>query len=330
MAQQSVAQARVKKRSFLQQRVQRHPELGALLGFLVVFVMFSLLSNKFLTVNNLAGVLVVAAELGIIGIGVTFLMISGEFDLSVGSVMGVGGMTVAYLTNAQVPQLLGVIVALLFCAFIGWLNGTLTIRARIPSFIVTLGSLMLWRGLLFAVTEGFPITVRGEQSLLMRILNGRFLDAGFFASSIWFVVIGIIGAIILNKTKYGNSTFATGGDPNAARALGVNVQRVKLTNFTLSSVLAGFVGIIQFSRFSSVQPTMGEQMELQAIAAAVIGGSLLSGGYGSVVGTMIGAMLMGMIRSGLVLAGAPPFWYRAFIGVILVAAVIINTKARGK
>jgi simple sugar transport system permease protein len=239
-------------------------------------------------------------------------------------------MTIAFLTNTGAPQIVGLAAALIFCAFVGWINGTLTIRGRIPSFIVTLGGLMLWRGLLFAVTRGFPITVRGDQTTLMRILNGRFLDAGFFSSSLWFFAIVAIGAIILNETKYGNSTFATGGDPSAARALGVNVNRVKLTNFIVCSMLAGFVGIIQFSRFSSVQPTMGEGMELQAIAAAVIGGSLLSGGYGSVIGTMLGALLMGMIRSGLVLAGAPPFWYRAFIGIIVVAAVIVNARVRGK
>ena len=330
MAQDSAAQARVKKRSYLKERVERHPEIGAFIGFVAVFILFSLLTSKFLTLNNLAGVLSVTAELGIVGIGVTFLMISGEFDLSVGSIMGVGGMTLAYLTNVSVPQPLGLVAALVFCAFIGWVNGTITIRARIPSFITTLGALMLWRGLLFAVTRGFPITYRGDQTVLMRVMNGRFLDAGFFASAFWFVLVGVIGAIILNKTKYGNSTFATGGNQTAARALGVNVDRVKLTNFIVCSMLAGLVGIIQYSRFSSVQPTMGEGMELQAIAAAVIGGSLLTGGRGSIIGTMIGALLMGMIRSGLVLAGAPPFWYRAFIGIILVAAVIINTKVRGK
>jgi simple sugar transport system permease protein len=314
----------------VQKRIERYPEIGALVGFLVVFIGFAVSTDSFLTLGNLAGVLTVAAELGIMGVGVTFLMIAGEFDLSVGSVMGVAPMIVALLSNVHFPQLPALILALLFCALIGWGNGALTVGARIPSFIVTLGSLMLWRGLLYAVTGGFPVAFRGDQTLMMLVLNGRFGQAGFFASAFWFVLVVVIGAIVLNQTRYGNAVFAAGGDAPAARALGINVARIKTINFILCSVLAGFVGVIQFSRFESAMPTAGDGMELQAIAAAVIGGSLLTGGYGSMIGTMIGSLLMGMVASGLVLAGAPPYWYRAFIGVILVIAVIVNARVRGK
>jgi len=138
----------------------------------------------------------------------------------------------------------------------------------------------------------------------------------------------LILAIILNRTPYGNRVFAAGGNKKVAKALGVNVNRVKLISFTLSGILAGFAGCVQFSRFGSVDALRGTGVELEAIASAVIGGTLLTGGYGSLVGTFFGALLIGMVRSGLVMAGAPAYWYRAFIGVILIIAVIINTKVR--
>ncbi|RMF29097.1 MAG: ABC transporter permease, partial [Chloroflexi bacterium] len=145
-----------------------------------------------------------------------------------------------------------------------------------------------------------------------------------------FVLIVLIFQVVLTQTRYGNGVYATGGDPGAARALGVNVARTKIINFVLSAMLAALAGIIQFSRFKSVDPLRGQEWELQAIAAAVIGGTLLTGGYGSILGTALGVMLVGMVRSGLVLAGAPAYWYRAFIGVILIAAVIINVRIRGR
>jgi len=181
--------------------------------------------------------------------------------------------------------------------------------------------------LLLAVTGGFPIAYLESPSTLMKILSGR-LPGGFHASAIWFGLIVVFFSLLLTRTHYGNWIFATGGNPQAARALGVEVNRVKLYNFILCALLAGFTGVVQFARFSSVDPLRGSGIELEAIAAAVTGGTLLTGGYGSVVGTLMGVLLVGMVKSGLVLAGAPAYWYRAFIGVILIIAVIINTRIR--
>lgn len=333
MAQKTAAHAAGGQQSLrrqFQQRVERYPEIGAFIGFLVVFIGFAIFASKFLTLKNWASVMSVAAELGILSVGVTLLMISGEFDLSVGSVIGVAAMTMATLTSEGVPQFPVFIIAMVFCALIGWTNATIVIRGRIPSFIVTLGTMMFWRGVLFAITGGFPISWRGDQTLLMWIFNGRFGAAGFFMSAWWFLLIVIVGTVALTQTKYGNATYATGGDQAAARALGINVNRTKTINFMICSMLAGFMGVIQFSRFSSVAPGQGQGMELEAIAASVIGGSLLTGGRGSIVGTLLGALLVGMMRSGLVLAGAPVYWYKAFIGLILIAAVLVNARVRGK
>ena len=210
----------------------------------------------------------------------------------------------------------------------GYLNGIITIKTQIPSFITTLGTKMFWRGILLAVTGGFPIML-SRRITWLKFFGGR-MTTHFRYSGLWFIVLSILFLIILERTKFGNWVFATGGNPGAAKALGVPINGVKLTNFILSSVLAGIAGITTFARFKIVDPTLGMEMELEAIAAAVIGGTLLTGGYGSILGAFIGAFMIGMVRNGLILAGAPAYWYRAFIGVILIIAAIINAKIRKK
>lgn len=308
-------------------RVARHPEIGALAGFLAVFLGFALTAEHFLTSESFAGILAVVAELGIVAMGITILMISGEFDLSVGSILGFSSVTFVFLLRADVPALPALGLALAIAALLGFLNGLIVIITDIPSFIATLGTMMLWRGLLLAVSGGFPVPYFGS-SVLFEILNSRFIG-DFRTSAIWFVLIVLIFHFILQHTPYGNHVFATGGNKEAARALGVAVKQVKLINFTLSGLLAGLAGCIQFSRFRSVDALRGQGMELEAIAAAVTGGALLSGGYGSIIGTLLGVLIIGMVRTGLVLAGAPAYWYQAFVGVILIVAVIINVRLKG-
>lgn len=321
-------QMRVRQRawSISLAELRRYPEVGALAGFLAVFLSFSIVAPYFLTPASLAGIMTIAAELGLVAIGVTLLMIAGEFDLSVGSVLGVSAMAFALMARAGIPHLIAFLGALGLAAAIGALNGWVVTRGRLPSFIVTLGSMMFWRGVLLAVTGGFPIAYE-EKSLLMFALSGR-LPGGFHASALWFLGVALIATLVLTRTPFGNAIFASGGNPQAARALGVEVARVKQIGFILTAVLAALAGIIQFSRFGSVDPLRGEGMELEAIAATVTGGTLLTGGYGSVMGTVLGALIVGMVRNGLVLAGAPAYWYRAFIGLVLVGAVIINLRIR--
>jgi len=308
--------------------LRRHPEFGAFVGLLIVFAGFSLTATRFLTRDSLASILTVAAELGIVSAGITFLMISGEFDLSVGSVLGVAAMIFALTAKAGWPLFLGWILALLVSAGIGFLNGFITVRTRIPSFITTLGTMMFWRGILLAVTGGFPVSYFPTATPTMfLILNGRFAGQ-FRASALWFLGIILILNVILVHTRYGNAVYATGGNRDAARVLGVATDRVKIINFVISALLAGLAGCIQFARFLSVDPMRGLGLELEAIAAAVIGGTLLTGGAGNLIGTLFGVLLVGMVRSGLVQAGAPAYWYQAFVGVIVVVAVVVNTNLR--
>ncbi len=304
----------------------RLKEAGAIIGIIIFFVLFSFFSDRFLTLDNFTSTFTMAAELGIITIGMTVLMISGEFDLSVGSIFAVVPMVVALMINSGVSDVLAILVGMLLGMGTGLLNGFITIKTGIPSFITTLGTMMFWRGILLAVTGGFPIILE-RYSPALRCLGGE-IGGGFRYSGLWFVILAVAFWIVLERTSYGNWVFAVGGNVGAARALGIPVERVKLVNFLISSALAGLAGLTTFGRFKIVDPTLGRGLELEAIAASVIGGTLLTGGYGSILGAFIGALMIGMVRSGLVLAGAPAYWYRAFIGVILVVAAIINARIR--
>ncbi len=308
-------------------KVLRFREIGSLSGLVIIILIFTLLSEHFLTLANFAGIFTMTAELGIIAIGVTFLMISGEFDLSVGSVFAVAPMTGAILMNIGIPPFVGFLGGLLVAASIGAINGFILIKTKIPSFIVTLGSMMFFRGLLLAVSGGFQISYSGTDNYFLNALGGKILF-GMGASGIWFIIGTIFFSIILNHTKYGNHVFAVGGNQKAAEAIGINVKKVKVINFIACSIMAGLAGFTMFGRFNSIDPTAGLQLELEAIASAVIGGAVLTGGYGSIFGAFIGAFLIGILRSGLVLAGAPSYWYKAFIGIILVTSVILNTKIK--
>ena len=303
-----------------------HPEFGALVALVLIFVVFCFTATRFLSFESLAGILTVASELGIVAAGITFLMITGEFDLSVGSTFGVSAMTLAITANAGIPLGIGFFLALAAAFFIGLVNGIITVKYKIPSFITTLGTMMLWRGILLAITGGFAVRYWGTSSFL-RGLNGHFLGE-FRTSTIWFFVVIFVVNTILSKTPYGNSTYATGGNKEAARVLGISVDKVKIINFIICAMLAGLAGCIQFARFHSVDPLRGTGMELEAIAAVVVGGTLMSGGYGNLIGTLFGVLLMGMVRSGLIMSGAPAYWYQAFIGIILILAVVTNTKLK--
>lgn len=301
-------------------------ELGVLIALLVIVVIFTWLNRAFLTVDTFGDILTQAAELGVAAVGVTFLMIAGEFDLSVGSNFAFAGVLLAMLVaNYELTPILAVALALLVAGTIGLLNGVITLGTRIPSFITTLGTMMLWRGLALAITGGWPISILSA-SVLLDVLGGQAVYSTLRISGVWWLLVTVIFWILLSKTAYGNWVFATGGKREAARALGVPVNWVKLINFTLAGVLAGAAGFMQFGRMGSMSPVWGDGLALEAIAAAVIGGTSLMGGAGTILGTVLGAITMASIRVGLIMVGAPSYWYTAFLGAVIVAAVVINVK----
>ena len=301
------------------------PETTALAAVIVLFIVFSILSpSLFPTKETYISVMSVAAELGILSIGVTLLMIGGHFDLSVGAVLGLTSyVAVALMRDYGVPPIVAGPAALAVGFVLGALNGAIVVRFRIHSFVVTLGTMLIWRGVLIALTGGFPMTVAVPPGF-KAIMSGPLLS-GFRMSMLWFLLIGAAGTFLLLRTRFGNWVQARGQNEQAARNLGVPVDRTTILLFALTSSLAAVVGVIQVARFSSVDALRGEGMELQAVAVTVIGGTLLSGGYGSVIGTILGAITFGMIQVGLVLAGAPGHFFRTLTGLIVVGAVILNT-----
>jgi len=486
----------------LRNRLAQTPGAGAIIGFFAILIMFSLASDLFLEQRSVAGLLATNITRGIVAIGITFLMISGEFDLSVGSVFGagalvflvmmteglplsvllalpliVGGATILVAGRGQriaakagasitsgaarkstivtvgavmlvagiIIMVIGVIApdsflgqmvitsvipavitALIFCGILGYFNGIIRIKTGIPSFIVTLGTLLAYRAiLLVAVADGrilryadyqlpppyvwfnryllaglaligavvigfigFSLVRSAWRSLQARrekpkegdssdfrelllvasfvqviltaaatigavvllalsaydqlglsasllevsffdMLNGRFefveRDVNLRAGVMWWLILVLIFQFVLMQTRYGNWVFAVGGNPGAARAQGINVNRVKVTNFIICSMLAGLAGIITVARLSNVDPLMGDGLELEVIAASVIGGALLDGGYGSIVGSLLGVMIFGMLQTGLVLVGVDARSFSGVIGVIIILAVIVNT-----
>jgi simple sugar transport system permease protein len=299
-------------------------EVSVLIITLLVIVLFQSLSGTFLTVNNMKVVLGIAPEVGIVAVGVALLMIAGEFDLSVGATFALAPMVVVILGHMGVDPVLAILIGLAACALVGCVNAGVTIGFDIPSFIVTLGTMFIVRSIVVLLAGGLPPPL--PPGIPENLLIGWV--GPFRASLFWYV--GIIAAVslLLARTNFGNWVYATGGDYQAAKDLGVNVRAVKLACFVICSFLAGFAGIIQSLRVHAALTSLGTGIELEAIAGAVIGGVALRGGVGSVVGAAIGALLIRLIDNGLVMARIDANWFRLAVGVLTIGAVIFNEMVR--
>ena len=268
------------------------PELAGIALLVLLTVIFELRSDGiFLSAENLRGMLGLLPEVGLVSIGVTVLMICGEFDLSVGSMFALMPVSVALMTDRGIPFIPAMLLGLTIAAAVGLVNGFITLTFNIPSFITTLGMLFIVRSLTVVVTGGFPPLLSGD--LPIGIFTQYVGPGGMIrASFIWFVVVAVIAGAMLGGSNFGNWIRATGGLLDAAAAMGVPVWRVKMTCFVMCSVLAGFGGTIQVFRLGAPLPSIGDGLELQAVAAAVIGGTALTGGVGTVLGAVVGALLI--------------------------------------
>lgn len=305
------------------------PELAGLMLLVLLVIVFEIRSEGvFLSTNNLRGMLGLLPETALVALGVTLLMICGEFDLSVGSVFALMPMTMAVLFVGGWPFWPAVLAGLALCALVGFINGWITIRYDIPSFITTLGMLFMARSMTIVVSGGFPPRIRpGEVPSWLFV---GFIDEGGLirASVLWFAGIAIILALLLSRTNFGNWVRATGGFLPAAKAMGIPTGKVKIVCFMICSVLAGFAGMIQSLRLNSFLPSIGEGMELQAVAAAVIGGTSLMGGVGSIIGGLIGATLIRVIDNGMVMSQIDANWFKFAIGALTILAVVGNAWLR--
>lgn len=327
-------QSRTATLTRLRYSLANFPEVVALTSFLALFVFFAVGADNFLTPLAMSNILTFASITGIVVVGVAMLMISGEFDLSVGSTFAVASYIFALsVENVGMHPILAILLALIVCALLGLINGLIVTGTGIPSFITTLGTMLAYRGIARALGGGDFARCTGDRLALFDFLNGAihpinqlFTPASNFrVSIIWFIVIAVVMSLVLRRTRYGNWVFSVGGNPGAALSQGVPVKRVKVINFVLTGLLAGIASVLQFAHYLSVDPLRGEGMELVAVAASVIGGVYLTGGYGTIFGACVGMLLLQMLEQGLVLMQIPVQVFQAVAGLILIIAVISNT-----
>ena len=329
---------RLARRGMLRRALVR-PEVGALVGAITVFVFFAAQSEVFRSTDGVANWLDPAATLGIMAVAVALMMIGGEFDLSAGVMTGTTGLVTAILTTHYGWNVwLALVASLVVALAVGFANGYLVVRTGLPSFIITLGTFLGLQGLNLGVTKAITGTVQvgGVQN------GGGFNSAHWvFASSVqiggtpfkvsivWWVVLAVLATYLLLRTRTGNWIFAAGGDPVAARNVGVPASRTKVLLFMGVSAAGWLVGSISLLRLTSVQANSGFGQELIYIVAAVIGGCLLTGGFGSAVGAALGALIFGMTAQGIVYLGWDADWFKLFLGAMLLLAVFANRAVRG-
>jgi simple sugar transport system permease protein len=343
-------------------KVMARPELGAVAGTVLVFLFFGIVAggSGMFTALGVINFLEVSAQLGIIAVAACMLMIGGEFDLSIGSMIGAAGVIIA-IPAVQLgwPLWLCILLAFAVACLIGYVNGTIVIRTGLPSFIVTLAALFILRGLTIGFTRlltgrtqvsglgplveqdwlaplfygqvGYPIFkwAAGAGIILARPDGEPFVQ-GVPMSIVWWLVLTVVCGWILLRTRVGNWIFASGGDPVAARNVGVPVARVKKGLFMFTACAATLFACVQVLDQGSADVLRGVLKEFEAIIAAVIGGTLLTGGYGSVIGASFGALIFGTVRQGIFYTGVNTDWFQVFLGCMLLIAVIFNNYIRRK
>jgi ribose/xylose/arabinose/galactoside ABC-type transport system permease subunit len=303
--------------------------LESLAVLAILVVVLSILSPYFLSVSNFLNILLATATIGVLGIAATFVIAAAGIDLSLGSVMGLAGVVGALAVNAlELPWVFGVLGCLAAGAACGFVNGFLNTRGGIPAFIVTLGMLGVARGAALVLTNGLP--VYGLPAPLVYIGQGRPL--GIPMPVIVFAATAVLAHFVLAYTRFGKYALVIGDNETAARAMGIRVDRERIALYALSGGLAGLAGLLFMARVNAGDPTAGLNYELTAITAAILGGTNLFGGRASVVGTVIGALIMGVLQNGLNLLAVPSFYQQMAIGAVLVLAVWIDhvNRTRGR
>lgn len=301
-------------------------DAGTLIGLVLIVAAFSVLSPVFLTLPNLANVLQQSAINACIALGMTLVIISGGIDLSVGPTAALSAVVSASLMVSGVPVPLAVAAALGIGALCGLFNGVLVAYARLQPFIVTLGALSLFRALALIYTGGSPVF--GIPAEFRALTNGQLL--GVPTPVVIVAVLALAAWVLLNRTPLGEYLLAVGGNEEAARIAGVPVARTKVAAFVISGMLASVAALILVGRLGAAEPTLGNLWELEAIAAAAIGGASLMGGKGSVVGTILGAVILGSLRNGLTLMNVQAFYQLLATGVIIIAAMLVDRATRGR
>lgn len=310
--------------------------LSALATLFALIIVFAMMNGAFLSINNAMTILLQTAVIGLLGIGLTIVILTGGIDLSVGSVLALSGTAAGLLVKAGLPVPVGMAGGLIVGTLCGVMNGLVITKLKIAPFIATLGMMMIARGLALHITGASPVSQLGAafgalgNGALFRIVetqpNGlpRMVFPGIPYPALLLLAVALLAAYMLRRRQLGRHIYAVGSNEEAARLSGVNVDRTKIAAYALSGFLAGLAGIVLMSRLVTAQPNEGVMYELDAIAAAVIGGASLMGGVGSISGTMIGAFIIGVLRNGLNMAGVSAFIQQIVIGLVVIGAVFVD------
>lgn len=293
-----------------------------LFGFVVLCIIMAILSPRFLAVSNIRNVLTQVSVNAVIAVGMTFVILTGGIDLSVGSTLAISGAVAATLVKGDGNVFLAIIVAIAIGAVVGLINGMLVARGKIQAFIVTLATMTVFRGVTQVYTNGTPVSGLGRSFGV--IGNKDILGIPF--PVLITVVVFLAAFYVLSQTRYGRYVFALGGNEDSARLSGINTNKIKSLVYVISGITAAISGIIVTSRIGSASATAGAGYELDAIAAVVLGGTSLSGGEGSVAGTIIGALIIGVLNNGLNLLNVSPYYQAIVKGIVILLAVLIDKK----
>ncbi|MED4585902.1 ribose ABC transporter permease [Brevibacillus choshinensis] len=295
---------------------------GILAGLIVLLLIFSFASPHFLKVNNLLNIILQVSIIAICAFGMTFALIIGGIDLSVGSTIALSGTAAALLLQHNIPFIPVILIVLLIGVVLGAFNGVLVSKLHIPAFIVTVATMGIFRGIAYITTDGVPIAISDKSFLGLG--NGSLL--GIQIPILILLLLFVINHVILSKTKFGRRAYISGGNEEAAVYAGINVSRLKVWVYVLTSVMAAISGLILASRLYSAQPNAASGYELDAIAAAVLGGTSLSGGSGKILGTLIGAIIIGVINNGMNLMNVSYFYQLIVKGLVILIAVYVDVK----
>ena len=297
--------------------VQHLATVGSLI---ILIIFFSITSSTFLSIDNFLSIALQTAVIGIVALGSTFVIITSGIDLSVGAIVAFSGVMMGFAMQAGMPTFISILIGLLSGVALGVAIGLFITKAKLPPFIVTLGFMMMVRGLVLALTNGMPIS--GLNDGFDKLAAGTILKIPY--PVIFLIVLAVVLGFVLKNTKIGKYVYAIGSNEDASKLSGVNVDRVKLFVYGLSGLMCAISGIILASRLISAQPTEGMGYEMDAIAAVVIGGASLAGGTGTIFGTMLGAFIMTVLKNGLTMLNVSGMWQQVAVGAVVLGAVYID------
>lgn len=298
-------------------------ELTTVIALIILMAVITIINSNFLTANNLLNLLLQVTSNALIAFGMTFVILTGGIDLSVESILALSSALTAGLLGSGMPVTLAILISLILGCILGMMNGLLISYGKLAPFIVTLATMTIFRGATLVYTNGNPITKGLSDTFLFQFLGQGYIVGIPFPVIIMFIVF-IVLYVLLHKTAFGKSVYAIGGNEKAAYISGVKLNKVKIIIYSISGIMASISGLIITSRLSSAQPTAGASYEMDAIAAVVLGGTSLSGGKGRILGTLIGALIIGVLNNGLNIIGVSAFWQQVVKGVVILIAVLID------